>query len=659
MQISNVGDSHLLEISESGLRIADTFAQVNAVSFMHRAQFVTKNGSLRSFVNGAAVSSEIEVQIPGALRIWRIPQVGFVISTFDSTVVVNENFQRVESSLCETEQTLLAFANGDAVVQVLPTFAQIVDGPKIEFEVAVTAAEFGFGRLALAFSDHRLALYTINGEFHCESEKAFEMEIGSVAVGNDRLAVSFWRVSKVIELGLPDLTEISQLEIDSLFISSILYSATGELVVGGSGEVFVGGRRLSFSNSGVDLRLLDDQVFLLSDQCGFLKDDVIHRLGTAAAFDAAVVSGNQLAFLTVDGINVVSVENDHHSHIEDYRIINHSIGLIATDESRTCPLVFAAAKAGCFSLISPGLPAVRLSSLEIPNALLWVRCRSEIVLAIACKVERCGKLVLFNRRLERLSEVSVNEEIDALTFVGPEFIVCGIGPTIVVFKLGNDFQLIRTASAPTRIRCASLTCPNSNAVVYADRLASVIVFTVVDGQISEIGRDFNPKALKFARLESETDIIAIGEDCAIYDIVIDNGSLSTPFAFKGGCEFAAVLSAPDLTFVTSSGAVCVIMKGVAEMTKIFEGMKRRIRGAGSMTIDEFRKVERNGKLFELGKFVDGDFVLLFLGLEAREQELIARIAGLSVEFVIGTVTEFAKELSDYRLRTQERLLFSN
>jgi predicted nucleic acid-binding Zn ribbon protein len=189
-------------------------------------------------------------------------------------------------------------------------------------------------------------------------------------------------------------------------------------------------------------------------------------------------------------------------------------------------------------------------------------------------------------------------------------------------------------------------------VVYADQFASVIVYTIIDGEIEEICRDYNPRGLKFARLESEREILAIGQDSILYHMAIESGSIQTTAAFHIGCEMSAVLNAPDLAFVTESGSLSVVMRCDGNLKKIFEAMKGRFKGIGGLTVDDLRRVRKNGKAYSLGNFVDGDFVLLFLGLKEEEKNLISRVMGKSVGEIEGIVRDFQVRLTEYRHRVQ-------
>jgi hypothetical protein len=153
------------------------------------------------------------------------------------------------------------------------------------------------------------------------------------------------------------------------------------------------------------------------------------------------------------------------------------------------------------------------------------------------------------------------------------------------------------------------------------------VFTVIDGQIAEIYRDFNPKALKFARFESETDIVAIGEDASIYRIAIEgSSSLKTSAAFSAGCALSAVLNAPALAFITESGALAVLLKCSGRLNRIFDAMKEKVIGIGGLKIEDYRRVGKNGKFFPLGPFVDGNFLQVFESLQESEKEGISELA---------------------------------
>jgi hypothetical protein len=194
--------------------------------------------------------------------------------------------------------------------------------------------------------------------------------------------------------------------------------------------------------------------------------------------------------------------------------------------------------------------------------------------------------------------------------------------------------------------------PNSNAVVYADSYASVILFTVIDGYIAEICRNCNPKALKFARLESETDIRAIEEDSAIYRIAIEGGStLVTDAAF--GMSILGSADCSGLAFVTESGALAVIMKCGPDLRKIFHGMKQRVNGLGNISFEDYRKVGRNGKFHQLGQFMDGNFLRLFGGLPDTKK---AGVTGMIVEAIEGTIGQFVERLAASCSNTQRAFL---
>jgi hypothetical protein len=235
------------------------------------------------------------------------------------------------------------------------------------------------------------------------------------------------------------------------------------------------------------------------------------------------------------------------------------------------------------------------------------------------------------------------------------YLVVAAGSSLIVYKFEDSPEIVLklTTKTETRTQCASLTCPKSEAVVYADKFASVIVYTVIDGRIDEQCRDYNPKGLMFARLESETEVLAIGQDSVVYLLRIDElGTMRTSAAFRIGCELSAVLNAPDLAFLSKDGSLSVIMRCDIDLRRIFDVMKGRLRGIAGLTLDDYRKVIRNGKAYPFGNFVDGDLLKLFFELNKDEKGLISRGVGKSVEEIERLLGVFCTRLEEYRRKVQ-------
>jgi hypothetical protein len=135
-------------------------------------------------------------------------------------------------------------------------------------------------------------------------------------------------------------------------------------------------------------------------------------------------------------------------------------------------------------------------------------------------------------------------------------------------------------------------------------------------------------------------------------LVDDFGGLKTTAAFRIGCQMSAVLNAPDLAFVSKDGSLSVVLRCDFELRRIFDVMRGRLKGIGGLTIEDYRKVWRNGKAYPFGNFVDGDFLKLFFDLNPDEKALISRLAGKTVEQVGKLIGDFCGKVDGYRHRVQ-------
>ncbi|OHS96686.1 hypothetical protein TRFO_09849 [Tritrichomonas foetus] len=687
-QFSEIDDAHILKYENSILKVYDTYAQINCVSMMNRTSLLLKNGKIRSLVNGSQTAEEVNIEIVGGKRIWSCGNI-FAVSTFNSTYFLDAStFSSIFDDDSETDKgfldrnsksILIFLTQENEICQVTSKSIRLPNDEKF-LEKEAILAENDKDLIAISFDDNSITVFQIADSKISEiGFFSVPFEVSALALNDAIITVAFWMTNDIISYDINNnFNVLNQFAVqEKELISSLIYDDHNNLIIGGCGSLFINTEKIPISNSSIYLRRINNQILAITDTPALIKihdnnennnkdssckiDHGVEYIEAPASFDAAGING-KIAFLSHKGISILSIENHHHSHIEDRSVIFHNIHVIAVDETNNhCPTVYAVKKDSYFSLVTTSYPPVPLLLLEVPKCMIWIYNKSDFFLIVGCSSEKSGKLIVFDSKLKRLSDTSLSLPVDAVCYVKKKYIAVASGTTLKAYILNNSFNLELKSSEPTRVQCASLTSPNSHAVVYADKVSSVSLYTILKGQISLIARDMNPKALKFARLESDSSILAIGDNSMIYDITFinenennngSNDSLVTKYAFNINCEVSAVLSSPDLSFVTKTGSVQVIMKRDEIYKKIYDAMKNRITGLGNMKITDFRKVEKNGKTFDSGKFVDGDFILMFGKLSEFYQSQIAKAVGLKVSEILNKLQEFSDSLTAYRTKHQ-------
>ena len=657
LQLSDTNDAHLLKFDDLSASICDTYVQLNVASLMDRSSFVSDNGTVRSLVNGMATAKQVQVDIFGGANIWTLEKMALiVVSTRTSTAVFDDQFAQVNNWISRAERSVYVCELSTCVMQVT-AHQLILDGvvawesPSEEVILCSTWKD----TVAVVVSARNVEIFTVEEkELKHVNRLEFPKDISAMSISSDAISLSYWDQPIVHTFSLRDGTEIDTFSVDTLLISSIVYDSCGELLVGGFGDVFVNRKRIPVSTSSVVLRSIRDKVMILSDVCCSLSGEEVRVFDAPLMpIDIAAHGSRGFVVLTKDAFFLITPESEYHTHVEDKVIINHKISLFAIDEENNCPLVFAAQKGDGYNLVSPVLSAVKLHTREVPRAMLWICYKTKKYLVVGLEDGSQGLLLVLNIRLERVSETRISDPVDAITYVNQEYIAVASSSYLLLYEFDDEMRLVLRAKAPTRVKCSSLTSPNSCAIVYADRFASVIIFTAIEGQLAEIYRDYNPKGLRFARLESETEVLAIGMNSAIYSMAIDKGRLTTTSAFNVGAVTSSVLNSPDLAFLTSCGSSQVIFKCDQTLSEIFKIMSWKVKDVAGLTIHDYRTVFSNGKPYPFGKFVDGDFLLLFLTLSDDEQALIARLCHLPIDVVREKIEELAKRVDEYRIRTQK------
>lgn len=708
-ELSSDEDSHLLKYENSILKIVDTFAQLNCTCFMDRSQLITKSGIIRTFVNGCATVNEITIDIDCGKLIWYVLNKFIIISTFNSTIVLeNKKFEQVEMKFlidCET-LSIIQTIKTNSIIQITPEKIRILsfsdendenpafsDIPFDSDKAAIQVASCG-NNFIVAFSDNSISFYTFSeddSKLNCNSTFSVQHEVSAMAMTDSCLSVSFWNDSKIQTFNLESCEIVNQISIENgneVYVSSLIYENENEnssLIAGCSnGDLFIFNFepenkekyemvKIHVSNSSMKLKRIKNQILIVSDVSAFLhkqikqssseeeeKEEIceykIEFISVSASFDATEIL-SKIGFLCSKGVVILSIESNHHSHIEDRTSISNKITLISVDETNHCPIVYSiksSSKGGAdtYALFASGLQPFKLG-LEIPRSMIWFFHDSSYYLIVGCEFEKSGRILVFNSKLEKLSEVNLSHPVDAMCSVLNEYIAVASGKSLMGYILNQENNLVRKCSVQTRKKCASLTSPNSIAVVYADKVASASIYKMCDDQVVLIASDMNPKALKFARLESETDVLAIGDNSIIYDLSLTgDNKLKTKAAFNINCDVNAVFCSPNLAFITKSGSMQVILKMDKIFIDIFRVMAKNVHGLGGLSINEFRTVKINDNSYSIGNFVDGDFVRLFENLSLADQNRIAKIVGVDAAVIKKHIKDYVDKLIAYREKSQ-------
>ena len=661
LQLSSTCDAHVIKFDDVSGRIFDTYAQLIGSSMISRTHFLTGNGQLRKLVNGSATSKEVQVKVSGGINVWGLESLELIVlSTYTSTHVFNRDFEAVEHWLKREVRSICVVEVACGVCQV--TEHRIVLDGNVIWETAeeITLCTVFKGVIALCLSSRVIEVLSIEqNSVNPVSRLELTKDVSAMAICSDRLFLAYWDRPTVHTFALPDAIPGETFDVDTLLISSMIYSPSHGLIIGGFGSVFHNEQKIPVSNSSVLLRQVRNDIIIVSDVCSFLQDGHVSIFDTPLQpLDIAPYGAKGLVVLNQDSFYIVTPESDYHTHVEDERILNHKISSFAIDEKNDCPLVYAAKKGESYYIVSSSLPTVKLNVTEVPNVMMWVYYKHAKYLVIGMRDGSKGKLLVLNIRLERVTDAYLSDSIDAMTYVNNDddnnkFLAVASSTSLLLYDFDDDMNLRQRAQVSTRLKCASLTSPNSCAIVYADQYASVIIYTAIDGQLAELYRDYNPKGLRFARLESETDILAVGMNSALYCITIEKqGRLSTTSAFDIGAASSAVLNAPDLAFLTRSGSSQVIFKGDADLKKIFKAMTPRVKDAAGLTIADYRTVFSNGKPFPFGDFVDGDFLLMFDTLSDSEKQTIATASKMTIADIQSKLQQLCERLNEYRKHTQ-------
>lgn len=664
VQMSAQGDAHIVRICDGKFEALGSYVQLNATALLGRSQFVTKAGRLRTVVNGSATSLQVSVDIAGGTRMWILSDDMIVVSTFSRTIVMTHCFVIAESWLARDERSLFVGVECDSMLQITEKgmFMNGIGVVEFENEAVVACASSGIAAVAMTNGEVLVFSWSVDGVVF-QRVIPVGAEVSAITVAGDRVAVSYWRESVVKAYSLSNGNEIDSITVDTLLVSSLLYSDTGALMIGGCGKVFVDGEAIPVSNGAVQLRKISGNVMAVSDMCSRIVDGKAIPFDVpSAAVDGAAYDDNRMALLTDKSIQVVAVQGEYPMHVEDLYAMDRSLVMMAVDEEGKFPVVLAAKRGDFYYLMPLHMPSQTFEVREVPVAMLWITYKGDKLLVVGCSVGSNGRVIIYDSSMKRRSFINVDHPVDAIAYVNHEYIAVALADRILLLGLDEeeiDYEMKILSSAATRVKCASLTSPNSCAIVYADVYASVIVFTAIDGKIEEVSRDYNPKGLSFARLESETDILAIGRDSAIYNLSLDtNGELSTRAAFNIGASCSAILNNPDLSFVSDSGAMCVIFKGDPDLTRIFSAMQTRIRDVAGLTISDYRNVYRNNKAYSFGPFVDGDLLLRLPTLSATEIKAIAYVCRSEVTEIHRHISLLSARLSSYRQAAYSRALIT-
>lgn len=692
LTLSSNNDSYLLKLNDSILKIVNTFAQINCASFMNRSQVITTNGRLRTFANGSATETKVVIPIKGGTHVWLVMNY-IVISTFNSTLFLDKKtFSELDIDLEHDSESLLVFSTTNGIVQILPNkiifkTTQIQELAFSEEKEATKAAYYN-DMFLVVFSNKTVSLFnTVNSSIQCINSFEASEEILSISMNDSFIAMSFWIKSTIMIYSIDSLQNHFELQIDNhdeTLISSLFFVDKDNLLLAGSGDgdvyvfsyennEFIPRTKIHISSSNIQIRMLNHRIFFASDVSGFLcEGNSIEYISAPAAIDASYFN-NKIAILSMESLSLLIIECSYHSHIEEEYAVSrknllhstktiNTIELIAVDEQNKCPAVYAvktetqSGSGSIYYLKAAGCSDAKLS-MEKPKCMAWFYYISDYYLVVGCEKDKKGELILFNSKLEKLNSSYLDFPVDAICSVFNTYIAVACGTFLKEYLIDEDKKLQCKCSISTRGNCSSLTSPNSFAVIYASKASSVSIYMMED-DITLIAKDYHPKQLKFARMESKTDVLAIGNDSILYDISLSNeNKLITTSAFNANCQISAILSSPNLAFITKGGSLKVLMKRDEAFIKLFKVMQNRIRGIGGLSIGEACIVKQNNNQFDIGKFVDGDFIVLFRELDQTLQNQIAKAVGLDVGVINELIMKYIEDVKAYREKSQDHPYF--
>ena len=691
MQLSDTGDSHLLKYIDKKFVIYDTIAALNSTNTMLRSFFITKQGSLRSLENGSLTTKQAQIDFKNGTRLWNNDLLDFIIiSTYNQTEIISkkdysiipiESFSRIKRD----ERTLDFYADNNVLIQITPNHCYILfnEEKKGDDQTFTYANEIFLASAAENFS-------AVSYEQKIEllpSQKIIDLEepLTALFVKNSIILAATEQSNTILAFDSSILLHKIELPDKESIILSLGYTDDYEkiLIATTSNAAYIiynfnSIQKIEQFNAMPVVRILNDKnYFICSPESGFIKvnkieekdgynytTEIIANVHNKTVLDAAMLNDKEIALLTEKGIEIISIERYHHSHLTEQSFEDVILTCSAIDESDKCPPVFGGIMGSDSILISPLFEPSILPKGSNVLSMIWIYIDEYPYLAVLCENNKQTFVYLYDTRLDKCCEQMLHGKPYAITYVDQMFIAVAHEHSLSILVPTRDeireegvcvnviVSLTVSSSAPTRTSCASLTSPNSCYVVYADEFSSVILYSVIDGHVSEVARDMTLKKLTYAAAISNNQILAVDKAGDAYILHIQANALKTYGAFHIGSKIVAGYSSPPLTLITSSGSLVCMIPCSDEALKLYKIMRTRCKDCACVSNSEWRSVVKNRNIIPTEPFVDGDLLLLFNSLPKETKEKISIAANISIDDISDIVNEISNQVTEYRIKIQ-------
>lgn len=658
MKLSSFGDAHLLKYDAKNIEVIDTYASFNTARCMLRSLFVTKEGKIRSLENGSATNTVAHADIDNGTDVFGLSDI-LVISSFDKTVVLNNDFETVEISHVDLSARTIALAGTDSdnFIQITTKRAFVVRNGKEVFN------EFFTDEIFFASTDGNCfilctadKIYTYSADDYKKQE--YPIQASSVGCCENKFSYSTWSDNVLTVLENDQIFNFKFDEmITNIYITpNIIYciaSANVYMLQNGNITKIVSDKIFN------KIRNINGRPFICGSQSGFLDGDKIDYFTSNYSIDATSFGG-MIAFLKEDGLDLIEQDGvKHHTHINEYTAEGLTITCAAIDENGDCPKVFGALNMNneC-ELVSPDVKSARMLPKEIPIQMEWISIKQRPFLAVLSNVSQTASLSIYTPQLERAADLQLVGAPSTLCFVDKTYIAVAHGHSLSIITTDiNEDKIVSlkvSSTVPGRSKCSSLTSPNSCFVIYADAFASCTIYSVINGIATEVTRDISSKKLKFAAAISNDLVFALENSGTALGLRISGNKMRIESAFNIGANIIAGFSSPPVTFSTSTGSLIGLFKVDNDQAAmaLYRSMRSYLYDLACETCGQWRKVTRNGREIGTGNFIDGDLLILFNSLSNEDKEMIVLHSGINMRTATKVAESIEKLVVDYRMKTQ-------
>ena len=693
MQLSDTGDSHLLKYVDKKFIIYDTVGTLNSTKTMLRSFFITKQGAFRSLENGSLTIKRAQIDFKNGTRLWNSnSNNALIISTFNKTEIISkDDFSTIpiESlpKLKRDERTLDLYSDENVLVQITPKhcyFSSIKDeGNDLEFifenEIFVASTD---GKLAAVTYDQKIEILP--------ERKIIELDepVTALYVKESIILAATETTNSIFAFDNTTLLHKIELEDKNSTILSLGFTDDYEnnfmattfdsvYLINGFTKI----KKIEPFHSMPLVRIISpNKLFICSSESGFInfhkkddKDDcevdIIANIHNDNVVDAIMLNDKEVALLTNNGIEIISIERHHHSHLAEQSIEDVILTCAAIDEADKCPPVFGGIMGADNILFNPQLEPAILPKGNSVLSMIWIQIDESPYLAVLCESNKQTIVYLYDTRLDKCCEQMLPGKPYAITYVDQMFIAVAHEHSISILIPTRDeireegkivnivISLTVSSSAPTRTACASLTSPNSCYLVYADEFSSVILYSVIDGHISEVARDMTIKKLTYAAAVSNNQILAVDKTGDAYILHIQSNALKTFGAFHIGSKVVAGFSSPPLTLITSSGSLVCMIQCSEKALQLYNTMRTKLKDCACVSNSEWRSVIKNRSTIPTEPFVDGDLLLQFNSLPQTTKENISHLSNISIDDIHDIVNEISNKVMEYRIKIQTGFSF--